>query len=150
MARRHPDRHRRKIFSSILCGNSFKIIQSRGVKYQFGSTPVVVFQDGRFTLNILLHLRHNHNLPSWVTFADMVKYFDTSNHKLPIVILSRYGAPTHFYSAIIRMYKNSVVRLIIGKIDTSIPFNVGVKQGYIMDPVIFMFLIMAFADKLEK
>ena len=67
-------------------------------------------------------------------FADLVKYFDTSNHKLLISILGRYGAPPRFCFAIIIMYENSVVRLIIGKFCTSIPFKVGVKQGYSMSP----------------
>ena len=48
------------------------------------------------------------------------------------------------------MYKNSIVRLIIGKVDTTIPFEVGVKQGESMAPVLFLFLIMGFAGTLEK
>ena len=47
------------------------------------------------------------------------------------------------------MYKDSRVRLIIGKIDTTIPFQVGVKQGDIMAPVLFQFIIMGFAETLE-
>ena len=103
-----------------------------------------------FPLKTLLHLRHNHNLPSWVVFTDLVKAFNTSYQKLLIAILARYGAPPRFCSAIRRMYENCVVRLIIGKIDTSIPFKVGVKQGDSMAPVLFLFLIMAFAETLEK
>ena len=53
-------------------------------------------------------------------------------------------------STIARIYKDSCVRLIIGKSDTSIPFRVGVKQGDSMAPVIFLFIIMAFAETLEK
>ena len=48
------------------------------------------------------------------------------------------------------MYKDSVVRLIIEKIDTSIPFQVGVKQGDIMAPVLFLFIIMGFSETLER
>ena len=47
------------------------------------------------------------------------------------------------------MYKDSRVRLIIGKIDTTIPFKVGVKQGDSMAPVLFLFIIMGFAETLE-
>ena len=150
MARNYPCGHRRKIFSTIICGHEFNIIKVHGVKYQFGSTPVVGCQDGIFTLKTLLHLRHNQNLPSWVAFAYLVKYFYTSNHKLLIDILSRYGSPPRFCSAVIILYKNSVVRLIIGKFYTSIPFEVGVKQGYRISPIIFLFLIVAFAEKIEK
>ena len=44
------------------------------------------------------------------------------------------------------MYSNNKVRLIIGKIDTSILFEVGVKQGDSVAPVLFLFLMMDFTE----
>ena len=88
---------RANMFRSILCGCALNIIKSCGVKYQFGSTPGVGWQNGRFTRKTLLHLRHNHKLPSLVVFSDTVKYFDTYNHKILITILSRYGCPPRFF-----------------------------------------------------
>ena len=85
----------------------------------------------------------------WVMFADLVKAFDTSNHIILIEIICKYGFPPKLCSAIKRMYSNNEVRLIIGKIDTSIPFEVGVKQGDSVAPVIFLFLVMAFAETVE-
>ena len=134
-----------KIFSSILCTRLFKIIKLHGVKYQFGSTPGVGCQDGSFTIKTFLHLRHAHNLPIWVLFADLVKAFDMSSHILLIKTLERYGCPPNLRSAIAYMYKNSVVRLIIETVDTTIPFEVEVKQGDSIAPVLFLFLIMGFA-----
>ena len=110
-----------KIFIRILCTLLSKIIKLHGVKYQFRSTPGVGCQYGSFTIKTLLHLRHTHNLPTWVLFADLVKAFDTSNHVLIIKVLQRYGCPPNLRSAIERMYKNSIVRLKIGKSDTTIP-----------------------------
>ena len=69
-----------KTISNILCTRLFKIIEAHRVRYQFGSTPGVGCQNGSFTIKTMLHLRHNHNLPTWVIFADLVKTFDTSNH----------------------------------------------------------------------
>ena len=83
----------KKIYSSIICEKSFRIISKRGVKCQFGSTPGFGCQYGTFMIKKLLHLRHNHNLPTWVAFIDLVKAFDTSNHALLIAILGKYGAP---------------------------------------------------------
>ena len=83
-------------------------------------------------------------------FADLVKAFDTSNHVLMIKILRKYGCPKKLCSEIRRMYSNNKVRLIIGKIDTSIPFEVGVKQGDILAPVLFLFLMMAFTEVIEQ
>ena len=139
-----------KIFSSISCTGLFKIIKLHGVKYHFGSTPGVGCQDSSFKIKTLLHLRHTHNLPTWVLCADLVKAFDTSNHGLIIKVLQRYGCPPNLRSAIERMYKNSIVRLKIGKSVTTIPFKVGVKQGNSMAPILFLFLIMGFAETLGK
>ena len=47
------------------------------------------------------------------------------------------------------MYSNNKVKLIIGKIDTSIPFEVGVKQCDSVAPVLFLILMMAFAKTVK-
>ena len=139
-----------KIFSSILCMWLFVIIRKHGVKYQFGSTPGVGCQDRSFTIKTMLHLRYNHNLPTFIMFADLVKAFDTSNHKLMVKILDKYGSPPKLRSAIRRVYTENKVRLLIGKTDLSIPFEIGVKQGDSVAPVVFLFVVMAFAETLEK
>ena len=97
----------------------------------------------------LLHLIHNHNIPTWVAFSDLVASFETSNHELLISILGKYGSPPRLCSAIKYMYAKSVVNLIIGKIDTSIEFEVGVKKGYNMASVLLLFLMMDFYKTLE-
>ena len=139
----------KKIHISITCVRLFKIIRKHGVKFQFGSTPGVGCQDGKFTINKLLHLRHNHNLQKWVAFTDLVKAFDTSNYTLLIAILGKYGAHPRLFSEIKRTYNKSIVKLIIGKVDTSIDLKVGFNQGDSTSPLLFLFLIMAFAETLE-
>ena len=47
------------------------------------------------------------------------------------------------------MYNKRIVKIIIGKVETSIDFKMGAKQGDSMAPVLFLFLMMAFAKKLE-
>ena len=126
------------------------LIKKHGVKYQFVSTPGVRCQDGTFTIKTLLHPRRNHNLPTWVAFADLVKAFDTSNHQLMVMILARYGCPPNLCDTITRMYKDSVVKLVIGEFETTIDFKVGVKRGESVAPVLFLFIVMAFAETLEK
>ena len=138
-----------KIYSSIMCGRLFKIISKHSVKCRFGSTPGVGCQDSTFTIKTILHLRHNHKLPIWVAFADLVKASNTSNHALLIAILVKYCAPPVLCSAIKHMYKKSIVKLIIQRVETSIKLKVGVKQGYSMARVLFMFLMMAFSKILE-
>ena len=139
-----------KIFSSIMCTRLFKIIKTNGVKYPFGSTPGVGFQDGSFTIKTMLHLRYNHNLPTFVMFADLVKAFDTSNHKLMVDIWKKYRCPPKLCSDIRRMYTDNNMILILEKIYISIPFEVGVKQGHSVALVIFLFIMMSFSETLEE
>ena len=138
-----------KIYSSIMCGGLFKIISKYVMKCQFGFTPGFGFQYGTFTIKKLPHIRQNYNLPTWVVFVDLFKDFNTSKNALLIAILVKYGAPSRLCSEIKRMYEKSVVKLIIGKIETFIDYKVVVKQIDSMFPLIFLFLMMAFAKKLE-
>ena len=48
-------------------------------------------------------------------FADLVKSFDTSNHKLMVEILKKYGCPPKLCSSIKIIYTDNNVRLILGK-----------------------------------
>ena len=138
-----------KIFSKILTARCFLLLEKHGTKYQFGATPKSGCQEGSFTLKSLLHLRRQHNLDTFVVFADLVKAFDTSNHELMIQILEKYGAPPKFCLAIKRLYTDLRVALKIGKERADIPQTVGVRQGDNLLPVIFLFMMAAFAETLE-
>ena len=79
----------------------------------------------------------------------VVKAFDTSNNALLVAILGKYDAPPRLCPTIKCAYKKIRVKVIIGKVETSIDFKLGVKQGDSMAPVLFIFLIMAFSQTLE-
>ena len=95
-------------------------------------------------------MRHNHNLLSYAAFFDLVKAFDTFNHDMMLKILERYGAPPKLRSAISRMYQDLEIVLRIGKIEENMSQTVEVRQGYYMVHVLFLFMVMAFAETLEK
>ncbi len=138
-----------KVFSSIMNGRAFCLLDLHGTKFQFGGTPTIGCQDGLFTLKTLLNAHKNHNLPSFVAFVDLVKAYDTANHSLLLKILERYGAPPKFVTAIKTMYKNLKVVLKIEKEVKEITQSVGVRQGDNMAPVLFLFLMSAAAETLE-
>ncbi len=82
-------------------------------------------------------------------FVDLVKAYNTTNHKLLFDILRRYGAPPKFTTAIENIYRNNTCVLKIEKEVTEISQSVGVRQGNNMAPVLFLFPMTAFAETLE-
>ena len=48
------------------------------------------------------------------------------------------------------MYMDNNLRLILVKIDISIPFEVRLKHGDSVAPVLFLFIVMAFSETLEE
>ena len=96
----------------------------------------------------ILHTPHNHNLPSYAEFVDLVKAFETFNHGMILKILERYGAHPKLRSAIFRMYQDFKVVLKIGKIEEKMSQTVGVRQGDCMALVLFIFTVMPFVETL--
>ena len=95
-----------KLQSSILNQRLFKLLDAHGIKSHFGGTPNLGCQDGQFTLKILLHLRHQHQHPSFVAFIGLIKAYHNVNHKLLFDILKKYGAPTNLVDVIARTYSD--------------------------------------------
>ena len=95
--------------------------------------------------NILYNLPAN-DLATYVGFVDLVKAYNTANHTLLLCILERYGAPPKFVAAIQTIYTNNICVLKIEKEIVEIPQSVGVRQGDNMAPVLFLFLVTAFAE----
>ena len=102
------------------------------------------------TIKTLLHTRYNQDLPTYVAFVDLVKEFDTVDHTQMLHILKKYGAPPKLRSSIARMYQDLKVVLKIGKTNETMSQTVGVRKGDCMAPVLFLFMVMAFAETLEK
>ena len=93
---------------------------------------------------------HNHKLTSYIFFVDLVKAFDMDNHKMMLKILVRYVSPWKLCSAIEQMFVDLKLVLKIGKVEESMSQTVGVRQGYCIALVLFMFMVMAFVEKFEK
>ena len=66
------------------------------------------------------------------------------------MMLAKYGCPPNLCDTIAIIYKDSVVKLVIGEFETTIEFKVGAKQGDSVAPVLFLFVVMAFSETLEK
>jgi hypothetical protein len=138
-----------KIFSSVMNGRAFKLLEQHGTRFQFGGMPELGCREGLFVLKTSLTMWKNHNLLSYVAFVDLIKAYDTADHDLLLDILEKYGALPQFVSAVERIYQDPVIVLKIKKEVVELPQFVGVQQGDNMAPVLFLFPMSAFAETLE-
>jgi hypothetical protein len=138
-----------KVFLSVMTTQAFTLLDKHGTCFQFGRTPKIGCRDGLFTLKAQLNARRNHDLALYVSFVDLIKVYNTANHKLLIDILLCYGTPPKFVTAIETIYHNNTCVLKIENKVTEIPLSVEVRQGDNMVPVLFLFLMTAFAETLE-
>jgi hypothetical protein len=81
---------------------------------------------------------------------DLGKAYDIHNHKLMLKILEQYAPPPKFQDSIKRLYTNLKVIVEIGREKAEIDQEVGVRQGDNVSSVIFLFLMSAFTETLEK
>jgi hypothetical protein len=65
-------------------------------------------------------------------------------------ILEQYGPPPKFQNSIKRLYTNLKVIVKIGRDKAEIDQEVGVRQGDNVSWAMFLFLMSAFAETLEK
>jgi hypothetical protein len=72
-----------------------------------------------------------------------------ANHNLLLDLLEQYGAPPRFVSAIKQIYQDLVVVLKIEKKVVELTQSAEVRQGDNMAPVLFLFLMSAFAETLK-
>jgi hypothetical protein len=138
-----------KVFSLVMTAQAFTLLDNHGTRFQFGGTLEIGCRDGLFMLKALLIAQHNHDLPSYVSFVDLVKAYDTVHHALLIDILCHYSAPPKITTSIETIYRNNTCILKIKNKVAEIPQSVGFCQGDNMVPVLFLFLMTAFAETLE-
>jgi hypothetical protein len=138
-----------KIFSSVMNGWAFHLLELHGTKFQFGGTPGLGCQDNLFTLKTLINAHKNYHLPMFDAFVDLVKAYNTANHNLLLRILEKYSAPPKFVTSIHTMYTDLVVVLKIEKEVWEILQSIGVCQDDNMAQVLFLFLMSAATETLE-
>ena len=90
----------------------------------------------------LFRKRREHGLESWVLFLDLVKAFDRAPRKLLWKNLVRFGVPIKLVS-LLKALQTSMLIFFIDDIGKSIKNTIGVKQGDILGPILFLFFICA-------
>ena len=81
---------------------------------------------------------------------DLVKAYNTANHELLILLLSKYGALPQLCDVIKRLYSDLTVTINIEGKKVSIPQTSGVRQGDNLSPVLFLLIMSAVSESLDS
>jgi len=140
-----------RLMSAIIAKRLSKLLAQFGIEEQFGSQAGRGTADANWVLRHLLQTRKAHGIDSHVLFVDLIKAFDTANHDLLFALLGKYGAPPLLVDAVHCLHKDFHMEFKIAKDNQcQIPYTVGVRQGDNMAPVLFLFLLQAFAESTKE
>ena len=83
-------------------------------------------------------------------FVDLVKAFDSVPRNVLFTVLAKFGVPPHLVSVIKRMNTDLQVTFDLNGEPVAVPCTVGVKQGCPLSPTLFLFVMQACLESLEK
>ena len=104
-----------KIMSVIVNNILQKKLTREGYDLQFGSTPGKGCPDTNLTIKSVLQLRCELDNNSWVIFFNLVKVFDTVDHKIIVSLLRKYRIPERIVRVVQKIYTDFKMELKIGK-----------------------------------
>jgi hypothetical protein len=138
-----------KILSSVLVQRMQVVQKEEGLLEQFGFAPEVGTIDGSYTTTIGLQKRKEHQKATWVFFIDLIKAFDTVIRSATFAVLRKFGFPDHFINIVIRLHTNARMKFKTGDIDSEVNSGIGVRQGSIEGPSLFIFFFQAALETAE-
>ena len=132
-----------KIIAIIIHNRLQPIVESIDHESQCGFRQGRGCADAVFAVKLALKKRREHNQETWVLFLDLVKAFDRVPRELLWQILLKFGVSEKLVSILILLHKNFKVEFEIDSVNDSLPCTIGVKQGDILGPVLFVIFIAA-------
>ena len=99
--------------------------------------------DAVFTVKMAIKKRREHNLETWILFLDLVKAFDRVPRELLWCVLSKFGVPKKMIDVLKLLHKNFQVTFDIETVTHTMPSTIGVKQGDILGPALFIIFMAA-------
>jgi hypothetical protein len=132
-----------KIIAIIILARIKPIEEGLDHESQCGFRPGRGCTDAVFNLKQAIRKRREHGLSTWVFFMDLVKAFDRVPRELLWEVLLKFGVPPKIVNLLKCLHKRVVVKFSVdGKVHTLLSI-IGVKQGDILGPILFLFFIAA-------
>ena len=139
-----------KILAMIINDRLQRLLKEVGLEEQNGFSSGRGVADGSFCIRQALKKRREHGLESWVLFVDLVKAFDSVPRDVLWAVLAKMGVPPHLIYVIKRMNVDLKVTFDLNGEPVEVPCTVGVKQGCPLSPTLFLFVMQACLESLEK
>ena len=136
--------------SSIIATRLGDHLKKVGLPEQSGFMPSHGCVDATATLKATLQSMKDRNHDAYVLFVDLMKAFDSVNREMLWQILAKYGIPVPLVDVIEKMYADIEVTTSVGKAKTTFPSTSGVKQGDNLAPLLFLFVVQAATETMEK
>ena len=139
-----------KLFCSVLSNRMTSHMQVIGLEAQCGFMPGKSTIDAIFTMRVSLQKRFRFQKDTWVLFVDFVKAFDTVPREMLFKVLARLGFPPKIVNLVRVFHENVTLEVDLdGDGNTIIiKYDIGVKQGDTLAPVLFLCYIQAVLETL--
>ena len=99
--------------------------------------------DSTFTVKMGMKKRREHGLETWILFLDLVKAFDRVPRELLWDVLAKFGVPSKLIRLLKALHANVQVKFTVNEVTNTIECIIGVKQGDILGPLLFLFFLAA-------
>jgi len=139
-----------KLVCSVLSNRMTSHMQVIGLEAQCGFMPGKSTIDAIFTMRVSLQKRFRFQKDTWVLFVDFVKAFDTVPREMLFKVLARLGFPPKIVNLVRVFHENVTLEVDLDDDGNTIiiKYDIGVKQGDTLAPVLFLCYIQAVLETL--
>ena len=132
-----------KIVAILLHNRLQPIAENLDQEEQCGFRPGRGCADAVFSVKIAMKKRREHGLETWILFLDLVKAFDRVPREMLWAVLKRFGIPPKLIRLLTVLHEDLEVKFVVDDVTHVINFSIGVKQGDILGPVLFIIYMVA-------
>ena len=132
-----------KITAIILHDRLLPIEESLNHESQCGFRPGRGTMDAIFTVKMAMKKRWEHGLETWIMFLDLVKAFDRVPCELLWGVLRKFGVNEKLVRLLIALHEHVEVQFTVSGITSIVYSIIGVKQGDVLGPILFIFYLAA-------
>jgi hypothetical protein len=132
-----------KVVANIMQSRLSKISETLPHECQCGFRAGRGGSDGKFNFFQALKKRREHGEETWALLLDLVKAFDRVPRELLWAVMLKLGVPADLVDLLIALHKVVDVHFEVDGVTHVLESIIGVKQGDILGPVLFNFIICA-------